>query len=223
MSGTCTARRRPRARPRRRGGELSGYLGSSSARARAGCVPHQGLGRRGRFQRLGLHGRAGTEQRHGGVWPWRAWRAQGGGAGVRGLAVMLDGATPTSEVAGDGRNSRAMAAACGRNGPVRRTQTTASEAHRPRGEHGICSTKRRGWHKGSPCLYHRGAGGMVPPWPYFGHGEHTQCMCGTEAFPSVLGSVRRRSVCVRACVRVWDVVEPRAWPRISPSVENVTA
>ena len=46
---------------------------------------------------------------------------------------MLDGATPTSEVAGDGRNSRAMAAACGRNGPVRRTQTTASEAHRPKG------------------------------------------------------------------------------------------
>ena len=41
---------------------------------------------------------------------------------------------------------------------------------------------------------------MVPPWPYFGHGEHTQCMCGTEAFPSTLGSVRRRSGCVRACV-----------------------
>ena len=64
---------------------------------------------------------------------------------------------------------------------------------------------------------------MVPPWPYFGHGEHTQCMCGTEAFPSVLGFVRRRSGCVRACVRLWDVVEPRAWPRVSPSVGNVTA
>ena len=69
----------------------------------------------------------------------------------------------------------------------------------------------------------RGVSGTVPPWPYFGHGEHTQCMCGTEVFPSVLGSVRRRSGCVRACVRVWDVVEPRAWPHISPSVENVTA
>ena len=56
-----------------------------------------------------------------------------GSAGVRGLAVMLDGATPTSEVTGDGRNSRAMAAACGRSGPARRTQMTASEAHRPKG------------------------------------------------------------------------------------------
>jgi len=44
-------------------------------------------------------------------------------------------------------------------------------------------------------------------------------MCGTEAFPSTLGSVRRRLGCVRACVRVWDMVEPRAWPRISPAAD----